>query len=117
MDTLMVLLHTKVVGGINLLHILSVVFGAILPALLGMVMPRRATVKYGMLINKIFGLILLQKRIFKAGVPANPVLGYLQALQTTFQDVSFGIYIDSRQDMSADQKQKKIDEYFSPPSG
>jgi len=57
---------------------------------------------------------LLQKRFFQ-NIP-DPGKSILKAatlaIQTTFQDISFGVYIDARKDLTDEEKQKKIDEYL-----
>lgn len=56
---------------------------------------------------------MFQKRCFgKICVPENIVEAIIQTVQTTFQDISFGVYIDSRKDITPEEKQKKIDEYL-----
>jgi hypothetical protein len=89
--------------------------GTMIPVVFGLVLPRKHTVQYGRVVNKFLGLILLQKRIFgKVNIPANILQTVTQAIQTTFQDVSFGVYIDSRKDLTEEERIKKIEEYLGP---
>lgn len=106
------LLNTHVAGKLSVIHILILCVGTLFPILLGMVLPRRRTIQYGMWINKTLGLALLQKRLFRS-VPSNIAEGIIHAIQTTFQDVSFGVYIDARKDLTLKEKQKKINEYLN----
>ena len=95
-------------------HFIVLLFGIILPVLIGLVLTRRKTIQYGMFINKFVGAILLQKRLF--GKIPEPEKSFLQTMienfQTTLQDISYGIYIDSRKDITDEDKQKKINEYL-----
>lgn len=118
MDTLLtniqVLLSIHVIGSIKILHLLNISIGILLPIIFGLILPRRKTVQYGMLINKTLGLALLQKRIFRGmSIPEDIIGAIVTNVQTTFQDVSFGVYIDSRKDITPEEKQKKIDEYLT----
>lgn len=115
MDTLLMhlngMLTAHVVGGVSLWHVLAMGTGTLIPVIIGIILPRKKTIQYGMLINKTLGLALLQKRRF-GSVPNNIIEGVIATVQTTFQDVSFGVYIDSRKDLSFEDKQKKISEYL-----
>lgn len=115
MDTLMValnqIMHTQVVGKLNIFHFLMVACGTLFPIVIGLVLPRKKTIRYGMLINKTIGLALLQRRIFKS-IPTNILSSIVAAVQTTFQDVSFGVYLDARKDLTAEEKTAKIQEYL-----
>jgi len=117
MDTLTIAimnaLQIHLVGGVKVSHLLMMLMGLLIPIVLGLVLPRRHTVQYGIAINKFLGVSLLQKRIFGGtNIPANIVQAIIQAVQTTFQDVSFGVYIDSRKDLTEEQRKRKIEEYF-----
>ena len=121
MDSLLVtisgLLGKDVIGNINVLHILSLGAGSLIPFLVGMILPRKKTVQYGMLMNSFLGKIMFQKRVYgKVVIPANIVEAIIHTVQTTFQDISFGVYIDSRTDITPEDKQKRIDEYLVPPA-
>jgi len=110
---IMILLKTNVIGHIQVYHILSVLGGTLFPVILGMVLPRKRTIHYGMLINKTLGLALLQKRVFKnCSIPNNILANIILTIQTTFQDVSFGVYLDSRKDITDEEKNKRIEEYI-----
>ena len=117
MDSLLVtvsgILGKNVIGNINVLHILSLGAGSLIPFIIGLVLPRKKTIQYGMFMNSFLGTIMFQKRCFgKICVPENIVEAIIQTVQTTFQDISFGVYIDSRKDITPEEKQKKIDEYL-----
>lgn len=119
MDTLFthvkIFLETSIFGKIQIIHLLSVFGGVLIPILFGLILPRKRTVQYGILINRILGLALLQKRVFKNfDLPDNIIEAIALAVQTTFQDISFGVYIDSRKDLTPEDKQKKIKEYLTP---
>jgi hypothetical protein len=91
------------------------VIGSMLPIVLGLVLPRKHTIQYGRAINKFLGLFLLQKRVFgRAYIPANILQAITLTIQTTFQDVSFGVYVDSRKDLTEEERIKKIAEYLGP---
>jgi hypothetical protein len=112
LDSLVTVLHTHVVGKITILHILIMVAGTVFPILLGLILPRKHTIQYGIAIDKFLGLALLQKRIFGGNIPGNIIEKTIQTIQTTFQDVSFGVYIESRKDLTEEQRTQKIDEYL-----
>ena len=111
----MTVLHTHVIGQVNILHLLAMAIGSMVPIVVGLVLPRKHTIQYGRVINKFLGMILLQKRIFGgANIPANILQAITLAIQTTFQDVSFGVYVDSRKDLTEEERIKKIEEYLGP---
>jgi hypothetical protein len=116
MDSLMIalnsLMKTNVAGGMDVSTLLIMSAGTLIPILVGILLPRKKTIQYGMLINKTLGLALLQKRHF-GNIPTNIIQEVIATFQTTFQDVSFGVYIDARKDLSPEEKQKKIDEYLT----
>lgn len=106
-------LQTHLVAGVKVSHLVVLLLGSLFPVVVGLVLPRKHTIQYGISINKFLGLFLLQKRIFGgANIPGNILQGITQAIQTTFQDVSFGVYIDSRKDLTEEQRKQKIDEYL-----
>jgi hypothetical protein len=115
MDTLLMqlngILTTHVVGKISLWHVLAIGAGSLIPVIIGIILPRKKTIQYGILINKTLGLALLQKRHF-GSVPTNIIESIIATIQTTFQDMSFGVYIDARKDLSSEEKQNKISEYL-----
>jgi len=119
MDTLLTtiaeLLGKDVIGSINVLNILSLGAGSLIPFIVGMILPRSKTVQYGRLMNSFLGKLLLQKRVY-GKIPTNIVEGLIQTVQTTFQDISFGVYIDSRKDITPEDKKKKVAEYLVPPA-
>jgi hypothetical protein len=116
MDTLLInALQAHLVGGVKVSHILVMLAGSFIPILLGIILPRKRSVQYGMAINKFIGMALLQKRYFKAPLPDNILQAIIRTVQTTFQDVSFGVYLDSRRDLSKEERDKKITEYLEPP--
>lgn len=121
MDSLLVtlssILGTDVIGKVKVLHILSLGVGSMIPFLVGILLPRKNTIHYGMLMNSFLGKIMFQKRVYgKLVIPANVVEAIIHTVQTTFQDISFGVYIDSRTDITPEERQKKIDEYLLPPA-
>jgi hypothetical protein len=116
MDTLILnALQAHIVGGIKLSHILVLLAGSLFPVLFGIILPRKRAIQYGIAINKFLGLALLQKRCFKEPLPNNILQAVIRSVQTTFQDVSFGVYLDSRKDLSKEERDKKIIEYLEPP--
>lgn len=86
--------------------------GILLPILIGMILPRRYTILYGAMINGWVGKILGQRRasFISRGMGIWGI--FLHTIQTTFVDLSFGIYISSREDFSKEQKAQKIEEYL-----
>jgi len=84
----------------------------IVPYLIGLVLTRKKTIGYGMVIYNIIGGLTLQKNprfkqysgIFQA---------LLGAFVSTLADISFGIYIASRRDITKEQRQKKIEIYLN----
>jgi hypothetical protein len=118
MDTVTTLimnaLQTHIVGGVKLSHVVVMLMGSLIPVLVGIALPRKQTVGYGISINKFLGLFLLQKRIFGgANIPANILQAITTAIQTTFQDVSFGVYIDSRKDITEEERKQRIEDYLA----
>jgi uncharacterized membrane protein YdfJ with MMPL/SSD domain len=101
--------------GLTLSHIIVLIIGMLLPVLIGLLMTRKMTVKYGIFINKIVGLILLQKKIV-GQIPKAEQNFFKKAVvsfQTTLQDIAFGIYAGSLKNESADDLQKKINDYLA----
>ncbi|MBE3087009.1 MAG: hypothetical protein IMZ64_12430 [Bacteroidetes bacterium] len=118
MDTLIIqVLQAHLVGGIKVSHVLVMLAGSLIPVLFGIILPRKRSIQYGMAINKFLGLALLQKRCFKTPLPNNILQAIICSVQTTFQDVSFGVYLDSRKDLSKEDRENKIIEYLEPPKG
>ena len=103
-------LQTHLVGGVKISHLLILLMGSIFPVIIGLVLPRMRTIQYGIAINKFIGGVLLQKRI-TVYIPGS----ITHTLQTTFQDISFGVYIDSRKDLTEEQRKQKIEEYLGLP--
>lgn len=97
----------------KMISLALILAGSILPSLIGMILPRKKTIQYGIGINKFLGTIFLQKRSFKS--PAAETLWQRlgMTIQTTFQDLSFGVYLDGRKDLTKEEKDKKITEYLS----
>ena len=93
-------------------NLVLVIIGSLLPSIIGIVLPRRQTITYGMFINKFIGTIFLQKRRFQAPAAENLWEALGHAIQTTFQDLSFGVYLDGREDLSSDDKKAKIEDYL-----
>ena len=119
MDTLttaiMNVLQVHLVAGVKVSHLVVMLTGSLIPIIIGLILPRRHTIQYGISIDKFLGVFLLQKRIFGgANIPANILEAIMQAVQTTFQDVSFGVYVDSRKDLTEEQRKQKIEEYLGP---
>jgi hypothetical protein len=92
---------------------LGILIGSIIPALISMIMPRKGTVKFGVMVYKVLGMALGQKRATQIGIPAGAWSTLLLVIRTTFTDLSFGIYIASRDDISNEDQEKKIDEYLT----
>jgi len=95
-----------------LLMLISVLIGSVLPAVIGMILPRRKTVSYGMLLYKVSGALLGQKRATQLNISPTIINALITVLRTTFVDLSFGIYIASREDLSEEDRGKKIEEYM-----
>lgn len=93
--------------------VISLVVGSLVPAILSMALPRGGTVKFGMSVYKMLGMALGQKRATHIGIPASTWSKLLLVIRTTFTDLSFGIYIASREDLSAEDRKKKVDEYLT----
>lgn len=112
MDTLTTViinvLQTHLVGGVKISHLLILLIGSIFPVIVGLILPRIHTIQYGIAINKFLGGVLLQKRAFNVSIPGS----IIHTIQTTFQDISFGVYIDSRKDLTEDQRKQRIEEYL-----
>jgi len=96
---------------LDLTTILVFVCGTLLPLFIGLILPRRKTVGYGRLVYKLLGTLLLQKRLHN--IPASVLGSIINMLRATFVDFSFGIYIESRTDLSVEDKTSKIEEYIS----
>jgi hypothetical protein len=116
MDTLTVVADTVATAAASIdkntiLHMVWAAVGTLIPVIVGLVLPRKKTVQYGMAINKFLGSLMLQKRATK--LPGNILQSLLHTIRTTFQDLSFGVYISSRQDLSKEEKQKKVEEYLA----
>ena len=84
--------------------------GLIIPVLIGIILPRRKTIVYGRIIYKFLGNCLAQTRIQEISGSTFQSLGAV--IRSTFVDLSFGIYIESRSDLSDTDKEKKIQEYL-----
>ena len=80
------------------------------PIFIGTILPRRKTIGYGRLIYKFFKVALAQKRIHI--IPSTIVQNIIIVLRSTFVDLSYGIYIESRTDLTPEEQEKKIDEYI-----
>ena len=93
--------------------LLSLIIGSLIQTVLGMVLPRPGTVKLGMTLYKMFEMALGQKRATRLGIPAGTWSRLLMVIRTTFTDLSFGIYIASREDLSIEDRKKKVDEYLT----
>jgi len=96
----------------SLINLILIILGTILPPVLGMLLPRKRTIQYGIAINKFLGTIFFQKRVFKYKGTESIWQKLGETIQTTFQDLSFGVYISGRTDLTKKEKQKKIDEYL-----
>ena len=91
---------------------LGVLMGSVIPAIITMLLPRSGTVKFGMFVYKAMGLAFGQKRATQIGIPAGAWGNFLLMIRTTFTDLSFGIYIASREDLNEETRQEKIEKYF-----
>lgn len=92
---------------------LSVLVGSVLPALISLALPRHRTVQFGRAVYKAFKIVLLQKRATQLGVPMGAWSKLLMVVRTTLTDLSFGIYIESREDMADQEKLQKESEYLN----
>jgi hypothetical protein len=93
--------------------IISIIIGSVLPSLIGMILPRKNTVQYGMSIYKIIGTIFLQKRGYNLVVGTDVLSRLIAVIRTTFVDLSFGVYLASREDLTKEVVDQKIEEYLS----
>jgi len=92
----------------------SFVIGVVIPYIIGMALPRRKTIQYGMAINRWVGRIFLQKRATNLPIVSDNAWSKLgHAIRTTFVDLSFGVYLDSRKDFTQEQVNQKINEYLA----
>lgn len=94
-------------------QVVSFIVGIIVPALISAFFSRKGTVKFGILIYKFLGSIMLQKRATCLKMPATKIGQILYSIRTTFVDMSFGVYIASRKDLSNDEQNAKIDDYLN----
>jgi len=109
MDSLLVALYKGTVTSSTFwLVVVNLVVGSFIPALVSMFLPRKKTIQFGIMIYRVVGAFLLQKR--------NPKISegkwgkLVHFVQTTFVDLSFGIYLGSRTDFSEEQIEAKITE-------
>ena len=110
MDTLMTsLIHLASKG--PTINLILMVLGTLLPFLVGMFLSRRNTIRYGGLVYKILGGLMLQKRIHTPAIDFASKL--LLMIRSTFVDLSFGIYLESRTDLSKKEKEKKVLEFLT----
>jgi hypothetical protein len=76
-------------------------------------LPRRLTVKYGMLIYKAVGTIFLQKRATFLKINDGLWSRVGTVLRTTFVDLSYGVYLASREDLKEEEIQQRIEGYIN----
>ena len=115
MDSVIVVIQSILQGhvaGVKVLYLVAIAVGTFFPVLVGIILPRRHTIGYGRAINKFLGLALLQKRVYGKVDVTNMFQAIILTIQATFQDVSFGVYIDSRKDLTEEEKKKKTEEYL-----
>jgi hypothetical protein len=112
LDSLLVPIWQGITQVANWQTALTFILGTILPLLIGLFLTRKRTVGYGRWITKTIGKILLQKRIFGIPIPTNLKDALLMHLQSTMQDIAFGIGIEGRTDLTPEQKQEKVNEYL-----
>jgi len=67
---------------------------ALLPFILGLILPRKKTIGYGIFVYNWIGKILLQtgNKVSSGRAAANAIL----AVRTTFVDFAYGIYLGSK---------------------
>ena len=94
------------------LQILSIVLGFVIPSVITMALPRSGTIKFGIWLYRGLGTLLGQKRATQIGIPPTALHNLLMVIRTTFTDLSFGVYIASREDFTPEVRQQKIDEYM-----
>lgn len=94
-------------------QVVSLIVGILVPAIISAFFSRKGTVKFGILIYKFLGSMMLQKRATCLKIPSTKFGQILYSIRTTFVDLSFGVYIASRKDLSSDEQSKKIDDYLS----
>ena len=93
-----------------------IVFSVIvIPLIIGFFLPRRQTIKYGMIIYNSIGFLLMQCRHYKLSLPTNLISNALLVVRTTFTDLSFGVYLASRIDLTREEIAQKIKEYLTVP--
>lgn len=93
-------------------QVVSLIVGILVPAIISAFFSRKGTVKFGILIYKFLGSMMLQKRATCLKIPSTKFGQILYSIRTTFVDLSFGVYIASRKDLSSDEQNKKIDDYL-----
>jgi len=93
-------------------YIIALLIRTVLPAVLAMVFPRHYTVRYGMALYQFVGHLMAQKRASLLRVNGDALSRFFFVVRTTFVDLSFGVYIASRDDLSKQDKETKIKEYL-----
>jgi len=93
-------------------YIIALLVGTVLPAVLALIFPRHLTVQYGMALYRFVGFIMAQKRASLLKVNGDSLSRLLYVIRTTFVDLSFGVYIASRGDLTEKDKNEKITEYL-----
>jgi hypothetical protein len=110
MDSLITMVTGVINHNTSLINLIIFIIGFFIPALIGMVLPRQKTIGYGRIIYRLFGTMLAQKRLHM--MPDNIWQTFLTLVRSTFVDMSYGVYIESRVDLSKEEKEKKIQEYL-----
>lgn len=98
----------------TLINLLLVLLGTALPPALALALPRKKTVQYGMALNRFIGALFLQKRTWKFPAAKSLWQKIGLTLQSTFQDLAFGVYISARVDLTKEERARKIEEYLEP---
>lgn len=109
MDSLLVALYKSTVTSSTFwLIVVNLIVGSFIPAMISLFLPRRKTIQFGIMIYRVVGAFLLQKRFPK--ISEGKWGRLVHFVQTTFVDLSFGIYLGSRADLSTEQIEVKIKE-------
>jgi hypothetical protein len=94
-----------------IINLIIFIAGFVIPILFGMMLPRRKTVGYGRVIYRFMGTLMLQKRVHT--LPTSILATIVTVIRSTFVDISYGVYIESRTDLTSEEKESKIQEFLN----
>jgi len=93
--------------------LISILIGSVLPTFISVFLPRRKTIGFGRIIYKFLGGAFLQKRATHLKISEGIWGNLMLMIRSTFTDLSFGVYIESREDFTDEQKDQKTEEYIN----